>query len=122
MALHTTGTSATTSLTCLKVGVLGSTAGLVNAANVALINAGVFNDQVSSASTPGVKASTIWPGALLGAASPGSVPGGGGCLLHIPNRGVLQCFEGDIVAIDSTTGWPILISNYAFQNGPWNKF
>lgn len=39
--------------------------------------------------------------------------------LFIPNRGWLQCKPGDVVAWDATTGWPILLSGDAAQNGPW---
>lgn len=39
--------------------------------------------------------------------------------LFIPNRGVLNMLPGDYVAVDPTTGWPILISKYAAASGPW---
>lgn len=40
-------------------------------------------------------------------------------ILYIPNRGQLQMLPGDYVAVDPTTGWPILISKYAAASGPW---
>lgn len=40
-------------------------------------------------------------------------------LLYVPNRGTLQMLPGDYVAVDPTTGWPILISKYAAASGPW---
>jgi hypothetical protein len=39
--------------------------------------------------------------------------------LYIPNRGVLKVLPGDYVAVDATTGWPILISARAVASGPW---
>ena len=39
--------------------------------------------------------------------------------LFIPNRGVLNMLPGDYVAVDPTTGWPILISKRAAASGPW---
>jgi hypothetical protein len=40
-------------------------------------------------------------------------------LLYVPNRGTLQMLPGDYVAVDPTTGWPILISKRAAASGPW---
>lgn len=40
-------------------------------------------------------------------------------LLYVPNRGILKMLPGDYVAVDPTTGWPILISKYAAASGPW---
>lgn len=39
-----------------------------------------------------------------------------GGFLHIPKRGNLQVFPGDVVAVDDT-GWPILISKNSIANG-----
>lgn len=39
--------------------------------------------------------------------------------LFVPNRGSLVILPGDYVAIDSTTGWPILVSARAIAAGPW---
>lgn len=41
-------------------------------------------------------------------------------LLYVPNRGVLQMLAGDYVAVDPTTGWPILLSKRAIASGPWH--
>lgn len=38
-------------------------------------------------------------------------------LLTIPNRGILQAKPGDVVAVDTVTGWPILISAAAIAAG-----
>lgn len=66
---------------------------------VSTINANVKNDQINGF--------PIWPGAFrMG-------------LLYIPNRGVLQVLPGDYIGIDTTTGWPILVSSKAIASGVW---
>ena len=40
-------------------------------------------------------------------------------LLTIPNRGILQVKPGDVIATDTQTGWPILISAAAAAGGGW---
>lgn len=40
-------------------------------------------------------------------------------LLYVPNRGILKILPGDYVMVDTTTGWPILVSAYAIASGPW---
>jgi hypothetical protein len=40
-------------------------------------------------------------------------------ILTIPNRGILQVLPGDTIAMDSATGWPILISAAAAAGGQW---
>lgn len=94
MALLDGGTDATNSLKAWLV-----TRGSATA-NLALLNAGILNDQNV--------AHPIWPGAF-------STSG----LLSIPNRGTIQCLPGDYIMFDETTGWPILVSAYAFASGPW---
>ena len=39
--------------------------------------------------------------------------------LIVPNRGELVLKPGDVVAWDTTTGWPIVLSGDAFANGPY---
>ena len=95
MALLTGGTSATSSLGALLWGPA------ISVANVALFNVAVLDD--INPAHPTV------PGALI--------PTTG--LLTIPNRGVLKVRPGDYVMVDSTTGWPILVSAYAIASGPW---
>ncbi len=95
MALLAGGTDATTSLEALLWGPA------ISPANVALFNVAVLNDQNVAHPT--------WPGALN--------PTSG--LLSIPNRGTLKILPGDYVMVDATTGWPILVSAYAFATGPW---
>lgn len=94
MALLTAGTSASTSLSAALF------TRQMTAANIALIAAGILNDQING--------HPIFPGAFAQSG-----------LLTIPNRGILQVLPGDYVAFDATTGWPILLSAYAIASGPW---
>ena len=94
MALRTLGTNATTSLNAILF------SGAPAQADVASLTAGIFDDQIVT--------HPVYPGAF-------STQG----LLYVPNRGVLKVLPGDFVAIDSTTGWPILLSAYAAASGPY---
>lgn len=67
-------------------------------ANVAFITNKIRNDAVNGF--------PIYPGAFSNTG-----------LLIIPNRGILQAKPGDVVAVDSVTGWPILISSAAIAAG-----
>ena len=98
MALLTGGTSASTSLGAWLV--TRATGGGTEAAKIGLVNAGIKDDQNV--------AHPIWPTAFNTSGR-----------LMIPNRGVLQCLPGDYIMLDSTTGWPILVSAYAIASGPW---
>lgn len=97
MATQTLGTDATNSLTALVFNQAKTTA------DFGTMIKGIKNDKNADLS--------IFPGAF-------SRQG----LLYIPNRGVLQCLPGDVVAFDSTTGWPILVSALAISAGSslWN--
>lgn len=94
MALRTLGTNATTSLSSMVA------SGDMAEADIAAFQALIKND--------------------LGGTSP-IIPGSFSRqnLLYIPNRGVLQVRPGDYVAVDSATGWPILISAKAIASGPY---
>ncbi len=94
MALLDGGTDAATSLKALLV----SPAAVV--ADIASLQQLILDDQNV--------AHPIWPG---GFAANG--------VLYIPNRGILYTKPGDYVMVDETTGWPILVSAYAFASGPW---
>jgi hypothetical protein len=51
---------------------------------------------------------------------PGAFPGDGH--LYLPgNRGVIQLLPGDIVAVDTNWGWPIVVSkeSLAAASSPW---
>lgn len=99
MALLTLGTNANNSLAALKF-LPGWNSG-VSAANVAAFNADVKDDQNV--------AHPLIPGSFDMSTS----------RLYVPNRGVLQLLPGDYVAVDTTTGWPIVLSAYAIASGPW---
>ena len=40
-------------------------------------------------------------------------------LLFVPNRGELRLYDGDVVAVDATSGQVILLSAYGLSAGPW---
>lgn len=41
-------------------------------------------------------------------------------LVRLPGgRGIIQMQPGDYIGVDSTTGWPIVVSAYAIASGPW---
>ena len=97
MAVRTLGTSANNSLSAMAFlhGI-----GSMTPADVATINNGIKSDNAAQQ--------------ILGGFSPAD------SMLYVPRRGVLKVRAGDYVAIDTTTGWPILISSYAIANGPWS--
>ena len=41
-------------------------------------------------------------------------------ILYLPNRGQIKILPGDVVAVDTATGWPILVSKRAIAAGPWH--
>lgn len=95
MALRTLGTNATTSLSCL-----------------------VFSGQMNAADFGNLK--------NLLKRSSGSVPlvdqgimEQSGILRLIGERGLLTPQAGDVIAIDTATGWPILVSAATIAGGPW---
>lgn len=88
------GTALTNSLTGLTY-IRGDTAG-----NNAFLTLRIKNDAVNG--------NPIYPGAWSNTG-----------LLTIPNRGVLQALPGDVIAVDSVTGWPILVSAAAAAGGAW---
>jgi hypothetical protein len=100
MATGTVGTSATNSLVSKLFPVNGALTAAQVAADIAAIANAIKDDQNNI--------HPIWPGAW-------SQSG----MLSIPNRGILKVLPGDYVAVDATTGWPILISARAIASGPW---
>lgn len=61
----------------------------------------------ASATQTGIPFVTVPPGRDWSGIS------GGITNITIPNRGTLKCFPGDVIAVDTQTGWPILISKSA---------
>ncbi len=100
MATGTIGTNATTSLTMKLFPVAGALTPAQVAADIAAI-ANAIKDDINNLHP-------IWPGAWSQAGT-----------LFIPNRGTLKVLPGDYVAVDATTGWPILLSARAVASGPW---
>ncbi len=94
MSTITLGTNATTSLTAVD---WNASLAVADVAAVAVL----IKDDLNPAHP-------VWPGAF-------SKNG----LLYVPNRGVLRVLAGDYVGVDSTTGWPVLISANAIANGPY---
>jgi len=82
---------------------LGSFAGNeVIPVDVASLNVAIKNDLINGGS---IASLPIWGGAYSQSN-----------LLSIPNRGVLKLYPGDVVAWDTQTGWPILVSGLAAAN------
>lgn len=92
MALRTMGTSSTTALSALLYNQVNSPA------DVAALNA-LIKDDLNPLSK-----------------SPGTFLNGG--LLMIPRRQLIPVFPGDFIAVDTQTGWPIVISAAAAAANP----
>lgn len=99
MAVHTLGTVAATTLNKALTFKPGYGSGMAPA-DVATLALSILNDQINS--------HPIFPEAF-------STNG----LLYVPNRGILKMLPGDVVATDSQTGWPILVSKRAIAGGAW---
>lgn len=93
MALLTGGTTATTSLNAL----------VFNPGDSAPRTLGAFNALVLDDQNP---KHPIAPTAFIYSGK-----------LFIPNRGVLNLIKGDVIMNDTVSGWPILVSGYAFTVG-----
>lgn len=104
MATHTFGTNANNSLVAIKYGGGNLDADIATLANQ------IYDDFVQNNPITGLTTSVlrIWPGALQKQGN-----------LIIPNRGVLKPMPGDVIAIDTATGWPILVSVAALAGGPY---
>lgn len=97
MAVLTLGTNATTSLSALLFKPGLST---MNAADVATLCNAIRGQNANQPRTNGYFTTEG--------------------LLHLPGgRGIVQVMPGDYVAVDVTSGWPILVSSYAIGAGPW---
>ena len=75
-------------------------------ADVAALNVAIKNDLINGGSIANLP---IWGGAYSQSN-----------LLSIPNRGVLKLYPGDVVAWDTQTGWPILVSGLAAANAGYS--
>lgn len=97
MATITVGTATTTSL----LGVTFSRGLDMTDTDVASISEAIKNDLNNTL--------PFWPGAFARTG-----------LLYIPNRGILQVLPGDVVAVDQSTGWPVLVSKRAIAGAVWS--
>lgn len=107
---HQSGTGSVTVLTSiLQPGSFVTPAGTVFSvtetdADIATFNQGIKDDQNPNLPAPG--AGPMWGWSRNG-------------VLYVPNRGALRCLPGDLLMLDTTTGWPILISGRSAAAGPW---
>lgn len=95
MTTRTMGTTAQTTLIAMPASAMNS------AADQAAISQIIRNDQING--RPVQPSSWILSGGML----------------IIPNRGNLKVFAGDFIAVDQTTGWPILVSAISAANNAW---
>ncbi len=121
MATRTLGTNANNSLTGFVVGFND-----LITADVATLNLGIRGDPPGYGAWNNVQSTgLVQQGAnvtnTIGTVRPrvnqAYVRNG---YLIIPNRGRLTLKNGDLVAFDGTTGWPIVVSGDAVANGPWH--
>jgi len=99
VAIQTLGTDATNSLGLALVWT-----GAASQADIADINQAILDD-----------VNPRHPVAQIGG-SGGFVREG---MLYVPNRGVLTLRDGDVVALDVTSGQVILLTAYGLSAGPW---
>ncbi len=102
MATGTGGTNANSSLTSLLV------SSAMAAADIATIANDILDDRVNLPPNNPTSALNVIPSTQI---FPGAFAQTG--LLYIPNRGILKCFPGDYVMVDTVSGWPILVSRTA---------
>ncbi len=111
MGTRTLGTAATTTLTAVQY----SPAPNLTTDDWRVIMAGILDDGESSVGGPAITEN--WRAANTKGPVPGAFHSNG--LLYIPNRGVLRVIQGDFVAFDTQTGWPILVSAVAAAAAGW---
>lgn len=116
MALRTLGTNANTSLSGFVVGFN----------DTIIADIATMNDAIKQDPPVGSIYSPILSTGLINQTATGTtrqlmnqayVKNG---VLIVPKRGQLVLRNGDLVAWDTTTGWPIVVSGDAVANGPWH--
>jgi hypothetical protein len=95
MATHTLAATGLTAVT------FSPTPQVLLPADLATINAGIKNDQ-NAIGWPDMNTSFGFNG-----------------LLHVPNRGQLKVYPGDVVAFDAQTGGVIVVTAKAIAGGAW---
>lgn len=113
MALRSLGTNANNSLSAFLVGTDDLTP-----ADLALLNNGILGDPPGYGAWPQVTSAGLVTGTGTNRPHVNQAYVKQGVLI-IPNRGRLQLKPGDFIAIDPTTGWPIVVSGDAAANGPY---
>jgi hypothetical protein len=108
---RTLGTNANNSLGAFLVGTDDLTA-----AQLAALNVAIKNDPPGYGAWPAVGTTGLVTGTGTNRPTPNQAYVKQG-LLIIPNRGHLQLKPGDFVAVDPTTGWPIVVSGDCAANG-----
>jgi hypothetical protein len=103
----TLGTNANNSLTGYTY---SQSPNVLSYANMATLKLGIKDDLNPSNFTPNSK------GNMSGSLSPNIFFDFNG-LLMIPRRGLVKVFPGDVVAFDTQSGWPILVSAEAIAVG-----
>ena len=103
MTLKTAGTNANSSLSAFQV-----TVNDVIPADVATLNTQIRLDPntLNAVNVGSIRMRVNQPYSRRG-------------VLYIPGRGILQIRSNDWIIWDTTTGWPLLLSNDAATNGPW---
>lgn len=100
MATGTLGTNATTSLTSLKF--LPGYASGTAAADMATINNGILSQLTNTNPKAG-----------------GAYFTNEGVLYFPDQMGMIKINPGDYIALDTASGWPIVVSAHAIATGPW---
>ncbi len=107
MATQLGGTTANNVLTSLQF------TGAMDPADIAAIANAVWDDRQNV--YPNNPTATLNTIAAAAKPYPGAFQQNG--YLFVPNRGVLRCQPGDYVMVDTTSGWPILVSRTAIGIG-----
>jgi hypothetical protein len=100
MALKTAGTNATTSLSAVQ---FNPSADKMTSSDLALFNALVQPNYGGAHPNSGKLGTYISRDGQL----------------FVPMRGFIRLVAGDWLCVDSTTGWPFVLSNAAITSGPW---
>jgi hypothetical protein len=111
--MATLGTTTTTKLTAYTY---SQSPNVLSYTNMATLKTGIKDDL-----NPASFAASQTGGNYTGSLSPNIFFDFNG-LLMIPRRGLVKVFPGDVVAFDTQSGWPILVSAEAIAVGSssWN--
>jgi hypothetical protein len=112
MATQLGGTTANNVLTSLQFAPTGTATSI---ADIATLANAIYDDRQNVYPNPTIPGGTV----IVQPSTPIVYPGafGPNGLLYVPNRGVLKVLPGDYVMVDTTSGWPILVSRTAIGIG-----